>query len=524
MAKYNIYLINDLDGLETSLGNGYSLVSDYGSNNVNFKFYVSDPQYGNVWWSEQYKDRLPSEYHDLQSTTYSAVLLAITDLGNVYAISMGRSYALIDNYCDRDFGINLAQRLGDNTKSKMKSSTFNGGVKNRSIVSNSDYSNLDFSGGESIALLKMKSLEEAELGKSAVIFGSSIQISNTNITHNDIGRILNEFDNILVQAPRFRIPRATWVVDKTKIERLTNKMIDAIDSGNCDGMINFFDYDQFGTNILFTHEHTWKIKYGKDIYEKEYDNLSASTIREYCKDARLSLRGAFNLLKIVAVSNDIGRTYTHDLIRFIDYTDDEERCYLENGRWKQFNPDYLEDLQYWIRQIPLSDLDFEFKKTEFEKWRNQEKQKKKPAYKELFYNTKLSEKFGYELYDRRMDYKMKRGIEICDLYDKEAKKIIITKRGEVKDFGYAVDQANSVITLVVNGMYNPGNNKEEDVQVKKLELLLILNKRKNVIKSLEKDIKSFTFLSKINAIYALCREKSIEFGIRFAYEDNGGAL
>ena len=63
MAKYNIYLINDLDGLETSLCNGYSPVADYGSNNVNFKFYVSGPQYGNVWWSEQYKDILPNEYH-----------------------------------------------------------------------------------------------------------------------------------------------------------------------------------------------------------------------------------------------------------------------------------------------------------------------------------------------------------------------------------------------------------------------------------------------------------------------------
>lgn len=515
MAKYNIYLIDNLEGLEKSLGSDYRSVAEYESNGVKFKFYISNPQRGSIWWAEQYRDKLPAQCHDLYSSTYSAVLLAAT-AQNIYAISMGRSYTKVDDYCDKDFGVRLAQRLGDNTKSKMKNSTFNGGLKSRSIVSNSDYGNLDFSGGESISLLKMKPLEESGLGKSAIIFGSSVSISNSDITPNEIGDTLNDFDKVITQPPNFRVPRAVWVQDKNKIEKLTTKMIQAIESGDCDGKLDFFDYDQFGTSIFFTHEHRWKIKYKNDIHDNEYDDLSVETIRKFCNENRLKLSGVFNSLKVVVVSNDTGRTFTRDLIKFIDYTDDEEKCYLESGKWKQFNDDYIDDLKYWIEQVKLSNLDFEFSKLEFDEWCQNEKKTKNPAYKELFYNTKLSKQLNYELYDRKMDYRLKSGIEICDLYDTQNKKIIVTKRGEAKDFGYAVDQANSVLSLVMNGMYT--SEKGTKIPIKELELLLILTKRKNKIKNLD-EFKSFIFLSKINAIYALCREKGIEFGIRLSYEN-----
>ncbi len=516
MSKYNIYAVEDVESLVDELkAKDYSAVAEYEAHEVSFSLYVSGKQYGDLWWVNQYGDVLPTEYQDLKATTYSAALVAITKEAS-YAISMGRSFFIIDNYCDKDFGISIAQRAGDNAKSKMKSSSFNGGVKSRAIVSNSDYTNLDFSGGESVGLLKMKALEEMGLGKSAILFGSSVQLANVDISYKELGKVLNELDTLLAEEPKFRVPRSVRVTDEKKIAKLNANLVKTISSGSETASIGLYDFDNFGVYYFFTDDVKWQLKYKNDLYETEYDHVDVTTIKEFCKDHGLKLEGVFRDLKLVA-KPDSGHGFTRELTRFIDYTDDEENCYLENGQWRQFNNDYLEDMQYWLSHIRLENLEYEFDAEEFERWRETEKTKKKPSYKELFYNTKLEEQFGYKLYDRHMDSKLKRNIEVCDLYDKSQKKIIVTKRGEPKDLGYAVDQASSVFSLIVNGKYTPEKTPKKKINIDNVELLLIFTKRQTSIKSLD-DIKSFTFLSKINALYALCREKGLGFNIRFSYE------
>ena len=81
--------------------------------------------------------------------------------------------------------------------------------------------------------------------------------------------------------------------------------------------------------------------------------------------------------------------------------------------------------------------------------------------------------------------------------------------------GYALDQASSVISLISNGRYIPSDGGY--IEVDEVELWLIFTNRSNPIQSLM-DIRSFTFLSKINALYAMCREKDLKFSVSFSYE------
>ena len=513
MAKYNIYKIDDLDGLQEKLRQKeYKSVAEYKSSNVSFNFCISQ-EYSDVWWSTQYKPILPEEYHDLKATTYSAILIALIE-ESVYAVSMGRSFSIIDDYCDQEFGINVAQRIGDGSKSKMKSSIFNGGVKSRSITSNVDYSNLDFTVGESINLLKMKAENDKDFGRSAIVFGSSIQLANIDISARELGFLIEKVNETLALDVKFKVPRSKIVINPEKIKKLNDNLVKAIENGGDDYNIGFYDFDNFGVNIFFTDDVIWQFKYKGIIYEDEYSSISIDTIKRFCDTNNFLLRGILKDLKLV-VRSDQGRTFTKELIYFIDYQDDDTRCYLENGRWKEFNNDYLEDLQFWVKKIEIATRDINFNEEDFLNWCSREKESGNPAYKELYYNKVLSERGEYQLYDRKIDFKLKRNIEICDVYDPLNKKIIVTKRGDARNLGYALDQASSVISLISNGRYIPSDGGY--IEVDEVELWLIFTNRSNPIQSLM-DIRSFTFLSKINALYAMCREKDLKFSVSFSYE------
>ena len=104
------------------------------------------------------------------------------------------------------------------------------------------------------------------------------------------------------------------------------------------------------------------------------------------------------------------------------------------------------------------------------------------------------------------------------MYDRENKTIIVTKRGEPIDLGYAVDQASTVIKLINNGKYKTQTKPSRSLTVKEIRLLLIFKKRKTRIQILN-EVDSLTFQNKINDLYSLCREKGIIFKVTVGYEE-----
>lgn len=100
------------------------------------------------------------------------MILAKTAKNN-YMISMGKTHFYMNEFCDMDFGVDLAQRIGDRTKNKLKNSDYFGGARNKAITSNVGYSDLDFQSGESIGFLKLMPGDKEEWGKSSIALGQA---------------------------------------------------------------------------------------------------------------------------------------------------------------------------------------------------------------------------------------------------------------------------------------------------------------------------------------------------------------
>ena len=515
MSKYNIYLIapeNDQLLADRLVEVGLEKVSSQEIDEVKFDFYMTPKgQLSIPWWKEQYQELIPERYQNIFNTSYTATLIARTSL-HTYAVTMGKSHFYVNEFCDLDFGVDIAQRIGDRTKYKMKNSDFFGGIKDRAITSNTDYFELDFQSGESVSFLKMRPLSGDDWGKAAITFGNSVQFNNIEVPSVDLGSIFTSFDKILTQKPLFPIPRSRRVTNEKEIERLNAHVADLVEQG-ADDLVTIFEYDQFGVSFVFSDDIHLSVKVLGTTYELDNTGcLTISDIKKFCKEKKFLLKGILSDVKIV-MSPDIGRSVTKPLMELIDYKS-EDGFFLRGGRWYQFNQDFVDDLHNRLGEIELSELDFEFKESEYKAWQAKQGGVK---YKEYYYNSEISRLNKLELYDRQLDYRRTHRFEVCDIYDRSGKAIIVTKRGEPIDLGYAVDQASTVVKLINNGKYKTQTKPSKSLAVKEIRLLLIFKKRKTRIQLLN-EIDSLTFQNKINDLYSLCREKGISFKVIVGYE------
>lgn len=522
MSKYNIYLItsgNEELLTDRLVDEGLEKISSKKIGGVTLDFYMTpEGQLSVPWWKDQYRDLIPEKYQEIFNKSYTATLIAHTPL-RTYAVTMGKSHFYVNEFCDLDFGVDIAQRIGDRTKYKMKNSDFFGGIKDKSITSNTDYFELDFQSGESVSFLKMRPLNEDEWGKAAITFGNSVQLNNIEVSAKELGGVLASFDKILTQESLFPVPRSRRVTNEKEIERLNAHLADLVEQG-ADDLVKMFEYNQFGVSFVFSEDIHFKLKVLGTTYKLDpAGSLAISDIKRFCEDKNLTLKGILSRVMIV-MEPDFGRHITKPLMELIDYKS-EDGFFLRNGRWYQFNHDFVEDLHNRLGEIELSDLDFKFKESEFKAWQaEQDKRKDKIKYKEYFYNSEIARIEKFELYDRDLDYRRTQHFEVCDMYDRSKKAIIVTKRGEAIDLGYAVDQASTVVKLINNGRYRtqkkPGK-LPKSLLVKELRLLLIFKERKTRIKLLN-EVDSLTFQNKINDLYSLCREKGVGFKVTVGYE------
>ena len=517
MSKYNIYLLlpEAKSLLEEKLESvGLTKVSSNTIGDVEFDLYLTAKgQYTTPWWKEQYRGFIPEEYSDITNRSYTATLIATTGRG-AYAITMGKAHFYVNEFCDLDFGVDIAQRIGDRTKYKMKNSDFFGGIKDKAITSNTDYYELDFQSGESIGFLKMKPLSEEEWGKAAVTFGNSVQFNNIDVSPGELSEVLKTFDETLLKPPLFPIPRSRRVTNEAQIKELDEKIAQLAEDG-AEDLVRMFEYDQFGVSFVFADDLRYKLRFMNMTYELDNTGyITIGDIRDFCTEKGFSFKNIFSDLKVV-MDPDGGKTITKPLRELIDYKS-EDGYYLRGGRWYQFNQDFVEDLKNRLMELEVSELDFEFNQSDYEAWQKQQGDGAK--YKEYFYNTAIANQKGFELHDRRMDYRRNFRFEVCDMYDRDNKTLIVTKRGEPIDLGYAVDQASTVIKLINNGKYKTQQKPIRVLPVRQVKLLLIFKKRITKITSLT-DVDSITFQNKINDLYTLCREKGLVLTVTIGYEN-----
>jgi len=156
----------------------------------NGSFYFSkDVQPSEISWVAEYIDFFSEEKPE--NTLYFSVYLW-ENTEYCFCISYGKSHFYLRQYCDHDFGIEVAKRIANQKDIRQKSSKKFAGRKKKEIKSYTKNSKLDIESGESIDYIQSSIDKERAVtfGKTGK-FGSSVNL-NPEIEKEVIGNFLSE--------------------------------------------------------------------------------------------------------------------------------------------------------------------------------------------------------------------------------------------------------------------------------------------------------------------------------------------
>lgn len=422
----------------------------------------------NISWNWLLKQFDEPPFFSFKSPKAILVIEEIDEhINNNYAITFGNSYFKIDKFCDREYGFNFASRI-EYTNVKTTTLTSPNLTRNKTVNTYINYSDLDFNSGESFAKLKVN----AKLDENFSLFRSTIEIGNSIrfiIEDETLMGILNVIlfveDTLKIPAEnvKYKIPLFQPVKDDSLLDEL-NKKIQCIliktllEEQTIAPVISIPELEIIGVDEVFNHlDDEFKLKYLK-TESSLLTHLNMDTIKQFCYDYSLDTIDKIAKIKLIRYHNGNAVAESH-LQSIIEYTDDENKCVLSNGKWYLFNHDYLTYLNDSINEITtLYKHEYDFNEQIYNQFIDKmylsekntheyigkaenavKKLLKQKYYIERCFNMIREQEDTFLNYDR---VETSNGFEKMDLYEKSTSTMFAVKKGKASsDLCYAIDQS-----------------------------------------------------------------------------------
>ncbi|NKE72985.1 DUF6119 family protein [Candidatus Manganitrophus noduliformans] len=457
MAKFNLYKIaaGQKDTLVIKLKSvGLTNTGSKTIDGFTLDFYFSNkPDEIDIWWAHVYKDFFGGIELPKNQIYFSTLLVYNPSI--TYAISLGKSHFYLKTFCDLDFGLNLAERIIDESNLKIKNSKFYKSRKNKIITTYQDGSGIDFDSGESMHYIKAKTVDATVWGKTAS-FGHSAQFS-IEMTPDELPGFVNNIEETLNQPTKIKLPKVVMVQDPQKAQGLDGILANAlIPAGDGTSGVNVDDISLSGIDFIFSDHYQYSIyiRGARDSHTQKGE-LTIEKLREFIVDNSINLKEQIDFIK-VKVHNELGRNFSKPIKEFLDFVDEKDRFCLIDGKWYQFNQSYIDFLRSEVDKIETVKMET-VSETE-----------------EVDFNKRMAND-GYINCDRVIDtIDKKYKVEHLDLYKDGA--LIFVKIGSPKKMNYNIDQAINVVKLLQNNQSRIKIN-DEAKKVNTICLWLIFDRR-----------------------------------------------
>ena len=479
--KINIFKIqnNVVDDFTFDLEkHGYDPVSDFENDGCSMTLYLYRSSSKNQSWIDFYKPILSNgEYkkysENLGSETLAGVYLIEKD-DCCYAVTHGHAHFIARQYCDKDFGLNLAERIIDPVGLKMKhSQTFTSNSK-KDITSYSQKRKVDdsFDYGEAFSYVKCKTTDKTIWGET-VDFGESARFTSSkdlSLTAKNISELVNRIHRQMCSEVIVRLPRYRVVKDKETINNLQEELIKHFEKYLTG--IDVEDYWLTGVSFNFSGDFKYALKFRAIELISVTDNLAIDDIKKSIIENKEKIGKRYDLLRVQFYNEDGEFQFQKSLLDQIQVTIDYNEKYyvLFHGEWVEFSESYVKYVEEQVDNIY-----FELKESDG------------------LSETKLIDKMvangPYTQLHKKNVYIGKYCIEKADLMDDE-NVIMIKDQHAQSDLVYRVKQATTSLRLSDSGKLGDNIFKGKNV------CLWMLVDRKTLGKL--SDFKSFHLLDALN--------------------------
>lgn len=333
MAKYNLYRIipeKRFELIEKLRPDGLELAKKVEQDDCVLEFlYSRDPDGSDIWWTKTYRDFLDG-VESPKNITYSAAFFVYND-NFCYAVALGKTYNRIKDYCDPDFGINMACRIAAD-RVKIKNSKFFKSRRNRVASTYQSGNRIEFDSGESLDMIRAATIDPALWGSDAN-FGTAVQFS-MSIAPDQLSAFAKRIEEVLNQPPRMELPKVVLVRDAMRLKDLDAKLVQVLSSQDHDNI------------HLISNDHCQYSFYLQGAYGNLSDKgeFDKKALQNFLNLQNVNLIEQINDIKI-RVYDPEGRERSKNLKALLDYHNDEEGTCLVDGKWYRHNRSFVNFLR-----------------------------------------------------------------------------------------------------------------------------------------------------------------------------------
>ncbi len=352
-----------------------------------------------------------------------------------FVVSFGTAFHHINSLADPEFGLNMARRVGDERQVKQRALRRFGSKRRKEITSFAPDSGLFLQSGEAVDLVKLNIRQEsrATYGKTGQ-FGRSFQVGlkgGRAAIPIFCDRILATLD----EPEAFDLPMIVKL-DGPETDQYDQLLLDAVqDSDNGDLQLITQGHEVVGVDFVFAETSQYALScpgHGAELVGL----LDIDSLRTFIATKSITRDEIFNIR--VEVSDDNGRSQSCQLKAVLDYVVPGKNVTLDGGDWKQFNKEYLEQLDVAVDELRLMETE--------------------PSFMDIrmgetaFNDSAGVQKAGYESADQHYDLIGVKGspvsIEAYDLYRDGT--VYAVKFGAPAKLSYVCAQAMNVTEIVRN--------------------------------------------------------------------------
>ena len=315
--------------IEKLRAGGLELAKKTEGDGCTLEFLISrEPDGSDIWWAKTYKDFLEGELP--KNIVYSAAFIVYG--GNFcYAVALGKTYFVIKNYCDPDFGINMAQRIASD-RVKIKNSKFFKSRRNR-VTSNYQSGNrIEFDSGESLDMIRAATVDPALWGSEAN-FGTSVQFS-MDIAPDQLPAFAKRIEEVLSQPARMDLPKVVGVRDALMLKDLDAALVQALSGAD------------HGKVVLIANDNCQYSFYLQGAYGNLSDKggFDKKALQNFFNLQNINLLEQINDVK-VRVYDPEGNERSKNFKALIDFHSEDQRVCLIDGKWYRYNQSFVNFLR-----------------------------------------------------------------------------------------------------------------------------------------------------------------------------------
>lgn len=404
-------------------------------------------------------------------TPFGVFLIEVSG-GRVYAVSFGYSSIFLSNYCNRDFGLDFAERVLSKQSVDVESLRYVNVNKKKSITVFSEDAVPNVTYGSADEYLKGRvevanfsdTYDKALITKllfyinSSFEFGASVKMVEAK--QNRISRIssLEQLSEVIVLIDAFlsknmseaykdrsiklAIPRLKFVSSKDQLnESLDQLLVQAFETDTASVGIDF--YSVIGADIIINEGSDVKLRH-PGVSAVTIKDLTINDIKTYVYDANIGeLKALIDGMK-VEFENGSERSLKKCLIADVTY--DNKTYVLVDGKWATYNDTFIEHINREIAKIIDEDIievkgaPYSISDHELAEYYNDNPQDFDRKYREYVYNTLIADKEGMKLLDTRNNLiKKYPNVEVMDLLN--VNEIIHVKIGDPGKFIENIEQS-----------------------------------------------------------------------------------